>query len=151
MQRQLRAFAGRGCGPHEWQAIRIVLDKYLLTSRIAARLLAQSASLGCYVGVVMLWGLPYRVRSSSLGVYLRFARSSLRERLSCSLRLSPLPLHGYPCGLLPLIPLLRFPSRYSCTQRTDNPPARWPPSPILALLKVNAKYLELLSKDVAVQ
>ena len=41
-QHQLRAFAGGGCGPHEWQAIRIVSDKYLLTSRIAARLLSQS-------------------------------------------------------------------------------------------------------------
>ena len=57
----------------------------------------------------MLWGLPLRVRVSPLGVYLLFALSSLRERLSCSLRLPPLPLYGYPCGLLPLIPLLRFP------------------------------------------
>ena len=57
----------------------------------------------------MLWGLPSRVRVSSPGVYLLFALSSLQERLSGSLRLPPLPLHGYPCGLLPLIPLLRFP------------------------------------------
>ena len=56
--------------------------------------------------------LPSRIRASSPGVYLLFALSSLRERLSCSLRLPPLPLHGYPCGLLPLIPLLRFPPRY---------------------------------------
>ena len=52
---------------------------------------------------------PSRVMASLLGVYLLCALSSLRERLSCSLRLPPLPLHGYPCGLLPLIPLLRFP------------------------------------------
>ena len=57
----------------------------------------------------MLWGLPLRVRVSPLGVYLLFALSSLRESLNCSLRLPPLPLRGYPCGLLPLIPLLRFP------------------------------------------
>ena len=54
---------------------------------------------------------PSRVRVSSLGGYLLFALSFLRERLSSSLRLPPLPLHGYPCGLLlpypaPSIPLL---------------------------------------------
>ena len=44
----------------------------------------------------MLRGFP-SVRSSSLGVvYLLFALSSLRERLSCSLRLPPLPLPDTP-------------------------------------------------------
>ena len=57
----------------------------------------------------MLWGLPSRVRVSSLGVYLLFALSSLRESLSCSLRLPPLPLHGYPCGLLPPYPVPSIP------------------------------------------
>ena len=51
----------------------------------------------------MLPGIA-RFRVSPLGVYLLFALSSLRERLSCSLRLPPLPLHGYPCGLLPPYP-----------------------------------------------
>ena len=44
---------------------------------------------------------PFRFRSSSLGVYLLFALSSLRESLSCSLRLPPLPLHGYPLRITP--------------------------------------------------
>ena len=51
----------------------------------------------------------FRVRASSLGVYLLFALSSLRERLSCFLRLPPLPLHGYPCGLLPPYPAPSIP------------------------------------------
>ena len=50
-----------------------------------------------------------RFRASSLGVYLLFALSSLRERLSCFLRLPPLPLHGYPCGLLPPYPAPSIP------------------------------------------
>ena len=52
---------------------------------------------------------PSRVRASSPGVYLLFAHSSLRESLSCSLRLPPLPLHGYPCGLLPPYPATSIP------------------------------------------
>ena len=63
---------------------------------------------------------PSRVRSSLLGVYLLFSLSSLRERLSSSLRLPPLPLHGYPLRITP--PLFRSfdsPSRYSCTHRTE--------------------------------
>ena len=50
-----------------------------------------------------------RFRVPSLGVYLLFALSSLRESLSCSLRLPPLPLHGYPCGLLPPYPAPSIP------------------------------------------
>ena len=50
----------------------------------------------------MLWGLPYRVMVSSLGVYLLLALSSLRERLSCSLRLPPLPLPDIPADYSPL-------------------------------------------------
>ena len=72
----------------------------------------------------MLWGLPYRVMVSSLGVYLLLALSSFRESLSCSLRLPPLPLPDTPADYSPLIPLLRFPSRYSWMQRTDKPAAR---------------------------
>ena len=73
-----------------------------------------------YGRLFVLPGFPYRVRASSLGVYLLFALSSLRERLSCSLHLSPLPLYGYPCGLLPPLSCsFNSPSRYSCTQRID--------------------------------
>ena len=72
----------------------------------------------------MLWGLPYRVMVSSLGVYLLLALSSLRERLSCSLRLPPLPLPDIPADYSPLSRSFPSPSHYSCTQRTDKPAAR---------------------------
>ena len=61
-----------------------------------------------YGRLFVLPGFP-SVRVPSLGVYLLFALSSLRERLSCSLRLPPLPLHGYPCGLLPPYPAPSIP------------------------------------------
>ena len=94
---------------------------------------------------------PSRVRSSSLGVYLLCALSSLRESLSCSLRLPPLPLHGYPCGLLPLIPLLQFPAHYSCTQRTGKPYERALTSCVLRMAKENSRLLALNAAGVVDQ
>ena len=83
-----------------------------------------------------------RVKVSSLGVYLLFALSSLRESLSCSLRLPPLPLPDTLADYSPPYPAPSIPPHYSCTQRTENPDARGLVYIVLILFTPKSKLLE---------
>ena len=118
--RQEQASTAGGFGLHNYLRSRLHLvigvDK-LSFGALANSCLRTSGCVSNRAGRSVI-SLRFSFRVSSLGIYLLFALSSLRERLSCSLRLSPLPLHGYPCGLLPLIPLLPPLATPECNEQT---------------------------------